>query len=327
MPTVRDVAERAGVSIATVSFVLNGSKPVTPATRQRVEAAVAELGYHRNELARALASRKTRILALAHPTAEHRFGSSTTDFITSAARAARARGYHLVLWPIDTDGQEIHDLLGQGLVDGVVLMEVKLDDPRVDALAASGTPYALIGRTRDPAGLVHVDIDFDRSVADALDHLQDLGHREIAFVTAERPGYGPKVRSEAAYRRLCAERGLEPLLLECAPTAPAGQGLMPRLVERVTAVMLMNEYAAFGVLTGLARAGLGVPDDLSVLSFTSPDMGALADPPLTTSHSPGAELGSLGVHALIDQLEGIEPSAPRLVPCTLVPGQSTARRP
>ncbi|TWD82845.1 LacI family transcriptional regulator [Kribbella amoyensis] len=327
MPTVRDVAERAGVSVATVSFVLNGTKPVTPATRQRVESAVAELGYRRNELARALASRRTRIVALAHPTGEHRFGSSTPDFVTSAGRAARSRGYHLVLWPVDTDGGELRELLGQGLVDGVVLMEVRMEDPRIGVLRTAGTPFALIGRTADPAGLVHVDIDFDRSVAIALDHLQKLGHRDIALVTARSPlpDYGPKVRTRAAYERLCAERGLTPQLYDCDPTAPAGRALVPELVERATAVVLMNEYATFGVLTGLAHAGYVVPRDLSVVAFMSPDMGALADPPLTVLHSPGPDLGRLGVEALIDQLEGTAPTEPALLPYVFEEGRSTAR--
>lgn len=325
MATVRDVAERAGVSIATVSFVLNGTKPVTPATRDRVEAAMADLGYRRNVLARALASRRTRILALAHPTLEQRLGSTTTDFVTSAARAARARGYHLVLWPVDTDGDEIRELLSQGLVDGVVLMEVLLEDARVEALTGSGTPFALIGRTAYPAGLIHVDIDFDQSMAIALDHLQELGHREIALVSVGHalPEYGPKVRSAAAYRRLCGERGLRQLLLECEASVMGGRSLVPRL-EGSTAVVVMNEFAGFGLLSELASRGVAVPGDVSIVSFTSPDMAAIADPPLTIMRPPGATLGALGVDALIDRLEDPElMPPPQLLPCILELGGST----
>ncbi|GAA1598751.1 LacI family DNA-binding transcriptional regulator [Kribbella sancticallisti] len=327
MATVRDVAERAGVSIATVSFVLNGTKPVTPATRERVETAMTELGYHRNVLARALASRRTRIIALVHPRLDHRFGSVTSEFITSASRAARARGYHLVLWPVDTDGDELGELVSQGLVDGVVLMEVLLDDARVETLAGSGTPFALIGRTADPAGLIHVDIDFDQSMADALDHLQELGHREIALITARQPlpEYGPKVRSEAAYHRLCSERGLRPVLIDCEPTVPAGRSI--QLPDATTAVILMNELAGFGLLSELARAGVDVPAELSILSFGSPELAQIASPPLTIMRAPGATLGGLGVDALIDHLENPELTPPpRLHPCVLEPGGSTARR-
>jgi DNA-binding LacI/PurR family transcriptional regulator len=323
MATVRDVAERAGVSIATVSFVLNETKPVTPATRERVEAAMAELGYHRNVLARALAARRTRIIALAHPRLDTT--GYAGEFITSASRAARARGHHLVLWPVSNDGGEIAELVGQGLVDGVVLMEVLLEDPRVAALLDAGTPFALIGRTADPSGLTHVDIDFDQSMAMALDHLQELGHRETVLVSATQPlrDYGPKVRSEAAYRRLCAERGLPAVVLECEPTVPAGRAI--RLPEAATAVILMNELAGFGLLAQLADAGVEVPGELSILSFGSPELAAIASPQLTILRAPGAILGGLGVDALIDQLEnpGLKPP-PRLCPHTLELGVSTA---
>src|SRR5215468_6543840 len=93
MVTMRDVADRAGVSIATVSFLLNDTKPVTPATRAKIEEAMAELGYRRNLVARALASRRTHIIAMAYPALDHKFGFSAAEFFTSAADAARKQDY------------------------------------------------------------------------------------------------------------------------------------------------------------------------------------------------------------------------------------------
>ena len=146
---MKDVAERAGVSIATVSFVINNTKRVTPETRLRIEAAMAELGFRRNVVARALASRRTRIIALVYPALEHRIGGAIADFITSAARATSEADYHLVVWPISNDATELTELVGQGLVDGVLLMEVQLEDARVEVLRGLDVPFALIGRTRD----------------------------------------------------------------------------------------------------------------------------------------------------------------------------------
>ena len=168
MPTMRQVADHAGVSIATVSFVVNNTKPVTAATRARIEASMAELGYRPNAVARALASRRTRILALAYPARDHRLGGSGMEFMNAAAQAAGEHGYHLMIWPGANDGPELTELVGQQLVDGVILMEVQLDDPRVPALQSSGTPYALIGRTADPSGSLHVDIDFEQTTRDAI---------------------------------------------------------------------------------------------------------------------------------------------------------------
>ena len=218
--TMREVAEAAGVSIATVSFVVNNSKRVAPETRERIERVMAELGFRRNVVARALASRRTRIIALVYPMLAHRLAGSVTEFITSAARAASAAGYHLVVWPVGNDGSELAALVGEKLVDGVLLMEVQLDDARVAALRELDIPFALIGRTRDVTGLHYVDIDFDASVQMAMDHLAELGHDRIVLVNGSQEGesfasYGPYVRSEIAYReavRTARDRARGPAL-------------------------------------------------------------------------------------------------------------------
>jgi DNA-binding LacI/PurR family transcriptional regulator len=332
MVNMRDVAHRAGVSIATVSFVLNGTKPVTAATRARVEKSMADLGYQRNVVARALASRRTHIIAMAYPALDHKFGFSAAEFFTSAADAARKQDYHLVLWPVGNDGTELTELVGQGLVDGVVLMEVQLDDPRVAVLQGTGTPFALIGRTSKLEGLSHVDIDFDRTVEDAIGYLHGLGHRRLALISGNLKDplfstYGPYVRSEAAYRRLAPEYGLETVVLECSGSTQAGQEAMARLVRDhpdTTAVLIVNEFAALGAVAGLNRLGLRVPDDISVLPLLmAPEMAALTNPELTIMRTPGPELGHLGTEALIRQLEGADPLPPQLVPAKLYPGATT----
>lgn len=333
MVTMRDVAQRAGVSIATVSFLLNDTKPVTAATRARIEQAMTELGYRRNVVARALASRRTHIIAMAYPALEHRFGMSTAEFFTSAAEAARRQDYHLVLWPVGNDGVELRELLGQGLVDGVVLMEVQLDDPRIDVLQQAGTPFAMIGRTSELDGLSHVDIDFDTTVEDAVRHLHELGHRELALISGDLEDprfheYGPWVRVEQAYRRVAASYGLSVVVLPCSDTTQAGQAAAERLLEQhpeTTAVLVLNEYAALGVVSGLKRAGHDVPGDYSVLSLLMvPETAAMADPELTMMRTPGPELGQLGTEALIRQLEGADPLPPQLVPAKLSPGATVA---
>ncbi len=333
MVNMRDVADRAGVSIATVSFVLNGTKPVTAATRARVEQSMADLGYRRNMVARALASRRTHIIAMAYPALEHKFGMSTAEFFTSAAEAARKEDYHLVLWPVGNDGAELRELLGQGLVDGVVLMEVQLDDPRVGILQQTGMPFAMIGRTTELDGLSHVDIDFDTTVETAVEHLYELGHRELALVSGDLNdprfhAYGPWVRTEDAYRRVVAEYGLETVVLECSDTTHAGQEAAERLVREhpeSTAILVLNEYAALGVVSGLNRMGRAVPGDFSVLPLLMvPETAALTNPELTIMRTPGPELGQLGTEALIRQLENADPLPPQLVPAKLRPGATTA---
>lgn len=336
MTTMRDVAEHAGVSIATVSFVINNTKPVTQATRARIEASMEALGYRPNAVARALASRRTRVLALAHPALDHRLGESGMEFMIAAARRAGEHGYHLMMWPGTNDGREMTDLLGQRMVDGVILMEVQLDDPRVGPLQTSKTPYALIGRTADPSGSLHVDIDFEQTATDAVQHLYDLGHRRIVLVTGTQVGesydnYGPYVRTERAFVDVTARLGLEPVIVASGRDAGAGRQLAQRLRTEqpdATAVVLLNEFAAIGLLIGLHHQQVRVPDDLSIVSMvTSDEMALLAEPTLTIMRSPGTALGELAVEHLVRQMTTGERPDPVLLPSVLVPGESTGTPP
>src|SRR5579875_2508798 len=201
MVRMQDVAEHANVSIATVSFVVNGTKQVSAATRQRVETAMTELGFTRNIVARALATRRSRILALLFPSLEARGNASAMQFVHGAVAGAAEREHQLVVWPVANDPVALRSYLDGGLVDGVLAMEVQLEDPRVPVLESAGMPYVLIGRTADTSGTAFADIDFESSTAAALARLHALGHRSIALLL-ERPGalgaseYGPPVRVE-----------------------------------------------------------------------------------------------------------------------------------
>lgn len=330
MVTMRDVAERANVSIATVSFVLNGTKRVAPETRVRIEAAIEELGYRRNVVARALASSRTRILALLHPDLEARPNATVIQFVMSAAHGARERGYDLVLWPVNGDEQMSH-LLAGGLVDGALLMEVQIHDPRVDRLIASRLPFALIGRTEDE-DLPFVDIDFVTTIDQALAHLRSYGHRRVALVTQRTKapsGHEPGriMRVESAYRDAIAALGEPPAVITVAGTSAGGREAARALAEDVpeaTAVILVNEGASAGLVKGSRELGRSVPGDLSVISAsTTAELGEMIEPSLTVMAAPAPQLGRLGVNALIDQLEGVQDALPHiLIPCTLVPGQS-----
>lgn len=329
--TMREVAQAAGVSIATVSFVVNNTKPVRPATRQRIEQAMVELGFRRNVVARALASRRSRIVALAYPAMQHKMASAM-EFITSASRAAREADYHLMVWPVDNDGSELAELVGQGLVDGVLLMEVQLEDPRVEILRSLDIPFALIGRTGNVSGLHYVDIDFDVTMRMAMDHLAELGHTRIVFVNGSQDeasfaSYGPYVRSEVAFRGLAARRGLEPVVLRCKQTVRSGREAATALMASApdaTAVIIADEVAANGLVAELARSGRSVPTRLSVMSIMgSADIAAMCNPPLTTVTAAGTDLGLLGVEALLRQLEGGPPMPPVLRAGALLVGEST----
>ncbi len=336
MATTRDVARLAGVSVSTVSYALSGTRPVTAGTKERVEAAMAELGFQPNALARGLASRRSRTLAVVYPATEAGISGTVAEFVSSAATAARQHGYHLVLWPFGAhEGQAIGDLVRQGMADGVLLMEVCLADARVAALRAAGVPFTMIGRTADAdvARLAYVDIDFDRTFADAVGHLVALGHRRVGFVNhsaaSHAAGYAPTLRAEAAFRAATDGHGIAGRSVLCDEDPGAGRRAAAALLDvdpALTAVVTMNELATFGVVVELASRGLAVPDGVSVLAVaTSPGVGALSNPALTTLHAPGARLGRLAVRSLLALLAdpAVTPE-PALVTCALAPGASTA---
>lgn len=336
MATMQDVARLANVSIATVSFTINNSKPVSPATRAKVEAAMQELGFRRNAVGRALASKRTHILALLYPALQHRFRGTVVDFFTSAASTASERGYNLVLWPVANDA-ELDELTSTGLVDGVLLMEVQVEDPRVERLQKSSTPFALIGRTADPSALDFVDIDFEGTVAAAIDHFVGLGHTSIGLLdggvgSGALQGYGPVVRTRAAFQEEMVKRGLTAFHATCDENPRAGREAARTLLDEapgMTALVLMNEHAAPGLVNGLRACGVSVPGDLSILSIaSSKEMAAVNDPELTVMSAPSVELGRRGVELLIDQLEGTnEHDRQALVMCAFEPGSSTTGPP
>ncbi|GIF87767.1 LacI family DNA-binding transcriptional regulator [Catellatospora chokoriensis] len=327
MATMHDVARLARVSVSTVSYVLTGTRPISEATRTRVLAAMAELDYQPNAMARGLATRRSRIVGLLMPMDERGLGATETAFVTGAAAAASAAGYHLVLSPVGTtDLDVLRRLATQGMFDGVVLMEVQVEDGRVAALQEAGLPLVLIGRTGDTAGLSYVDIDFEQTVHEAVDHLVGLGHRRIVYVNhsaeAIAAGYGPAVRTRTAFCAAMAGHGLEPVMIASEDSAAGGRAALSAAVAQVpdlTAVLAMNESAIFGILGELANRRRAVPEDVSVVSMvTSPQVAELAHPALTAMTSPGAALGRIAMEALLRQLEGVATEYhQQLLPCVL----------
>jgi DNA-binding LacI/PurR family transcriptional regulator len=337
MSTMQDVANRANVSLSTVSYAINRTRPISAATRERIEQAMIELDFRPNMIARSLASRRSNILALTFPGIENGMGSTVMEFVTSAAGAARERGYHLVVWPYaPSEADAMRDMSRSGLADGVIIMEVRQDDPRVRVLDAAGIPLTMIGRADDSDDSRCVDIDFDATTEDAVAHLASLGHRNIALLNhsaaSRDAGYGPTLRAEQGFTAALQRRGLTGSTIWCDESPSAGRVAVAELLAstpELTAIVAMNENAVIGAVSELAQLGYVVPGDISVLSIvSSPLVAEMVQPPLTTLHSPGAALGRLGVHSLLDQLEGRDPvGGPVLLPCRWEAGLSTGPPP
>lgn len=311
MATMADIARRANVSVSTVSYVLSGKRPISDETRQRVLAAMDDLDFRPNAAGRALASRRSRTIALLFPAPGKGVSEMQLEFFTSAAEAANRHGYGFTLSTAPTDDAEMVRLATSGFVDGLILMEVALDDRRVDLLRRRGIPFALIGHRSDNDGIAFVDLDFAAAVETGLDHLAAFGHRRVAFVNAPQAlleaGYGPAVRSLEGFRAGVARLGLHGTAFTCDPSPEAGYHLMDEVAALdppATAVLATNGDVLGGLLRRSRDLGEDVPADRSFVAVVSERVARLFSPPLTTVDFPVAEMGRLGAELLIRQLEG-----------------------
>ncbi len=319
MATRADVARRAGVSPSTVTYALNGERPIAESTRQRIFAAMAELGYSPNAMAAGLAGGRSRIIAMLFPTQERGYSDSDLEYLVGAAEAANELNHRVMLWTTSReDIQEVTRFCRSGLVEGLLLMEVRMQDERVEYLRKEAIPLALIGRTADDASLPYADRDFAEVGRMAVNHLAGLGHTHIAFLgPPERLlnwGFGAVVRAVQGIQEASDAAGLDTTMLACDASVPAGRDALLSLRQEhpeVTGVISFNDEGAIGLYQAAQAMGLSIPSDLSVISTSvSTQRTAFFFPALTTVSPPAGAIGGAAARALIHALEN--PDAPPL---------------
>jgi LacI family transcriptional regulator len=312
--SVKDVAALAGVSLGTVSNVLNRPDRVSEGTRSRVYAAMAELGFVRNESARQLRAGQSRTIAYVVLDAANPF---FTDVALGVEDVAEAADFSLFLCNSHQEpAREAAYLvrLEQQRVQGVLITPVDPDDPRLDELPSRGTPVVLVDRTRP--GNTHCSVAVDDRLGGrlALDHLIELGHRRIAFVGGPQRIGQVRDRHEGAQASIAAA-GLpaealvdvwtDALTVDEGRTAGALIAGMPAST-RPTAAFCANDLVALGLLQGCVSLGVGVPDDLAVVGYDDIDFAAAAAVPLTSVRQPRRELGRAAARLLLDEADNAD---------------------
>ncbi|GHS84829.1 LacI family transcriptional regulator [Actinomycetota bacterium] len=281
--TIGDVARVAGVSRSTVSSVLTGRKAVSPETRAKIEAAIATLDFSVNSGARALATARTMTLGLVVRFDEAEFGPSQSAYLVAITDAARAQGYSVLLLT-DPDGTAaVRGAISARQVDGLVLMHVVEDDPRIEPIAASGFPAVLIGMPSERHGLDAIDLDFAAGARLLVDRMADAGHRSGLFVgwpdelLTSGATYARRFRDAALTR--AAERGvaLQPVAAPVNPTLVRAtlREALARVDADCTALLFHNDAAVAMLPTVLQERGMTVPRDVSVLSLHSAALAQL----------------------------------------------------
>lgn len=355
MATIKDVARRAGVSVSTVSYVLSGSRPISDATREVVQSAISDLGYTPHAGARTLRGTASRVLALALPATSRSYHSIDGRFIQAISSAARAQDHDILLTSGGEGALGVQRIARSRLADAVILMAVGSDDARAAALHADGFPVVLIGRPDDPTGGATqeddpgqwwTDLDFTAATALALDHLADLGHTDVLFLTSSRREYAAgrtyTERALAGALSQSSRRGTTLEVLHAADGVQDGESLddeardpaeeavrsqareLLSRKDRPLAVVTHHPPAMAALLHEAEHLGLELGKDLSLIAVGSvPEV--LPHPDVTRIGLPIAAMARSAVQLAVSAVRAGEDDEPvsRLIAPKLVLGSTT----
>jgi DNA-binding LacI/PurR family transcriptional regulator len=329
--SIRDVAKRAGVCIATVSRAVNGHPKVDPKLAKRVWKAIEEVGYVPNPQARSLASGRSRMLGLIVSDITNPF---FPELVKEFENAAVAQGYEVLIGSTDYDPVRTESLIRRMLqrnVDGVAVMTFGFEAGLTNQLADSEYPLVFIDAGPKLPNTRVLTVNKGEGIQEAVQHLAALGHRAIAFISGPLRLPSALVRRDAFLKSM-AELGLKAParhIVEGDHTMDGGMAAIERIIscaELPTAVVCSNDLTAIGVLHGLYETPYKVPADISVVGFDDIQLARFLLPALTTVRVSCKNLAAAAVEAL---RAGIEPDHPKAaqkewqIPSHLVVRQST----
>jgi len=332
--TIRDVADAAGVSIATVSNVVNGTRYVGPEARERVTQAIERLQYRPSNVARGLRGGQTLLIGLVVPDIRNPFFA---DVAHAVEDCVFDEGYNVILCNSEGDARKektYFDVLRASSADGVIFIPADSSGPLAKYLVAQHVPAVIVDRDLEGNRIDTVLADNEEGGYRAARHLLDLGHSRIAFI-----GGPPSIRSSqerhAGYRRALAEAGVEPdpsLERSGDFRETGGEKEMVRLLaerQNFTAVFACNDLTAYGAIAAIRRQGLSVPRDISIVGFDDVPYAGLIDPALTTVAQPAIEIGQTASRMLLAQVDRARAGQRRkhadrvVLPTSLVVREST----
>ncbi|MBL0888635.1 LacI family DNA-binding transcriptional regulator [Myceligenerans indicum] len=334
VPTSYDVAKLAGVSQSTVSYVMNGKRPISQATRDRVLAAVEELTYQPNAGARALRGRKTYVIALMVHLDSGADPRDSIPYIDAVIETARSRDHDVVLITTDEGPEGLKRMAGRQNCDAFVLMDIRHDDDRIVTAATLGLPVVLVGTPADRAGLDAVDHDARRAAELMIDELADTGH-EHAVLVGEPGGTIPgQFWFISAFHDGCraraAERGLDFTVVDPARRGWTGvSAVASRLLEfrsRRLGLIARTPQVTEWLLCLAQLHSLRPGVDLSIIGMCADDVAASFDPPVSNVSPRAREVSTLAVEILFDRMDDDhrEPVVHLVAPTDLTRRSTTA---
>ena len=322
--TLKDVAQRAGVSYQTVSKILRNQIQVTPEVRNRVYAAVEELGYRPNITARNLRMQSSRLIGYSwQPDRQNYFNPVLEQFEQSIVEAAEELGYHILLFP-QRRGKDLaetyRDLVVTGRVDGFILSSLEFNDPRIPILQKLKVPLVAFGRSESDQPFVSVDVDGGAGLYAATTHLIEQNHRRIAALAwPEQSRVGQERLSGYLEAMHAAGLPIDPAWIvrdtrQFDYGYSATHALLDRpLDRRPTAVVTVLDLIAIGAMRAIEERGLTVGRDVAVTGFDDMPLLYFLKPGLTTLRQPVWDVGQQVVQLLVQMLQGEEPATHQLL--------------
>lgn len=318
--TLEDIAQMSGVSRSTVSRVINGDPNVSDETRKKVLDLIRRIGFQPNLAARGLAVGRTRVIGLVIPTAVTAIFSDPYFplVIQGVASTCNARGYSVMLWLAEPEYERatISQVLYNGLIDGVLVSSMMMDDPLIERLSESQRPFLTIGRHPTNDRLSFVDVDNRAGAHQAVTYIFHTGRRRVATITGPRNTIAGRDRYQG-YADALRGRGLEvqpELVIEGEFSDISGYLGMKRLLShRPDAVFAASDAMAFAAMRAIQEAGLCIPEDIAVVGFDDIPPAATSNPTLTTIRQPIQKTGSVAAEMLIERIEH-----PEMQPCRII---------
>jgi DNA-binding LacI/PurR family transcriptional regulator len=325
-----DVAKLAGVSTSTVSYVLSGNRPISDATRQRVEQAIKDLGFRPHAGARSIRRPSLRVIAMVLPMVAEAQYAILMHFVLAVFKAARERGANVLLLSAEDGVEEITRVIASAQVDGMIATEVQERDERIPLLSAMSQPVVLIGSPPNPDDMVHVDLDLRASVALCFDHLYELGHRHIGYLghaaSVLESGMSYEQRALSGVIDAMESKGLPKVWSSMESEEFGANAALDSLFEQdplLTGLIVYNERMLPRVLTRLKQLELDIPGDMSIVAIC-PEVDALrTEPRMTYIPLPVADLARLAFERLAAMIDGEDSPTETLLTPRMMPGLST----
>ena len=305
---IKQIAKAAGVSVATVSRVMNHPETVAPATREKIERVMKDAGYTPNWFAQGLNFNKTKTIGIVIP---HMLHTSYMEVAGGVEEVARMKGYITFMCNVEKDPKMEREYISQLItrrVDGIILMFSSLDEQLLSRIEAENVPVVLIGEHQENSRASSVKVDCRAGAAEMTAHLLEVGHRSIAFLMGGDPQQ--EVREMLiGFKNVLKANGLEAddeLIIHTENSIEAGYISGKKLISRglPDAVFATSDEIAYGALDAFRDSGYRIPEDVAVTGFGNNRMSNLIEPKLTTVELPFRKMGIYGARILFDMIDG-----------------------